>query len=469
MGVCIGRSHKRDGDKRQTAYSGADNTSLKIRGHEKMHERMFSPDDVRQTLLAQKERMVAKQQTMLRNELNRLPKPTAPSTEYFHDIADIYSRRLSEIRTYRGQGGKVVGQLCVLAPSEIIRAAGAIPVRICSGEAECAQRAQDIVGDAGLCPLAKAIIGGALSESSPYIAECDLVIAPTPCDAKLKAGEVLGDIVPVVPMNTPRVKTDAGRSIWIEEVRRILSVVEENTGKRVTAKSLREAVMTYQNAQSAWRRFTDIRKRGNVIWGRDALLISELTFIDDIVRWTEKLDLLCRELSEMANKKEFVCPEDTPRILLAGSPIVWPNWKVPHLLESAGSIIADDELCTASRILLNPTVPDETTFNSMIEAIADRYMFPCTCPCFTPNKERETNLLRKIEESRIDGVVFHVLKGCHLNSIDATRIKTLLKQKDIPLLILDSDYGDGDVGQLKIRIDAFLEMLRSRKDGYMYE
>jgi benzoyl-CoA reductase/2-hydroxyglutaryl-CoA dehydratase subunit BcrC/BadD/HgdB len=62
-----------------------------------------------------------------------------------------------------------------------------------------------------------------------------------------------------------------------------------------------------------------------------------------------------------------------------------------------------------------------------------------------------------------------VLKGCHLNAIDATRIKIMAAERNIPILILDSDYGDGDIGQLKIRIEAFLEMIKARKEEELLE
>jgi benzoyl-CoA reductase/2-hydroxyglutaryl-CoA dehydratase subunit BcrC/BadD/HgdB len=430
----------------------------------KSRRRRYSTEAMESAFLAQKDKIIEKQKVMLQKELERLPKPDSEPLEYFHRIADIYSTRLRELEEFKAGGGKVVGMLCVLAPAEPIYAAGAIPVRICSGEAECAQRAQDLVGDAGLCPLVKAIIGGTMSKSSPYITICDLIVAPTPCDAKLKAGEILDDTVPVVSMNTPRVKTESARTLWLDEIKRVVEAVERLTGRDIKTSTLRDAVLKYQNAQVAWRRFADIRKRGDVIWGRQALLIAELTFIDDIVRWTDNLNKLCDVLEEKLKSSQYVCPKDAPRVLLGGSPIVWPNWKVPHLIEDLGAIIVDDELCTASRALNNPTVVEETTRNALLEAVADRYMFPCTCPCFTPNNERETNILRKIKDYRADGVVFHVLKGCHINSIDATRIKTLMKEQNVPLLVLDSDYGDGDVGQLKIRIEAFLEMLRARKE-----
>lgn len=426
--------------------------------------RRYSTESMRASFLSQKDAVIHKQAEQVKREIARLPKVDIAALEYFRKAADIYGSRLTELKEFKKKGGKVVGQLCVLAPSEPIWALGAVPVRICSGESECAQRAQDLVGDAGLCPLAKAVIGGTLSQSSQYITLCDLIAAPTPCDAKLKAGEILADSIPVVSMSTPRTKDDASRKAWAHEVQKLVRAVEKLTGKELTAKALGRAVNDYQNAQAAWRRLYDLRMQGNVLWGRDALLVGELTFVDDIVRWTKNVHALCDELEGRLKDKKTVCPDDAPRILIGGSPIVWPNWKVPHLIEDSGAIIVDDELCTAGRTLANPTVVEEATYSGLLDAVADRYIFPCTCPCFTPNLERGDVILRKVKENRVDGVIFHVLKGCHLNAIDATRIKTLLKEKNIPLLILDSDYGDGDVGQLKIRIEAFLEMVRASKD-----
>jgi benzoyl-CoA reductase/2-hydroxyglutaryl-CoA dehydratase subunit BcrC/BadD/HgdB len=84
----------------------------------------------------------------------------------------------------------------------------------------------------------------------------------------------------------------------------------------------------------------------------------------------------------------------------------------------------------------------------------------CTCPCFSPNIERDENLVNRIKDYRVDGVIFHVLKGCHLNALDATRIKGILEDAGIPMFTLESEYVVGDVQQIKLRVEAFLEMVR---------
>ena len=208
-----------------------------------------------------------------------------------------------------------------------------------------------------------------------------------------------------------------------------------------------------------------LRKADKVpIWGRDVQMIGQITAFEDIPRWTANLERLNTELELKLKAGTGVNNPDDPRILLAGSPIIWPNWKIPNIVEESNAIIVTDELCSAQRLFYDPIVVDEPTVNDMYRAIAERYLFPCTCPCFSPNDERSELIMNKIKEYRIDGVVFHVLKGCHLNSIESTRIDHLLKQHNIPMLKIESEYDEGDVEQIRTRVEAFLEIIRARKD-----
>jgi benzoyl-CoA reductase/2-hydroxyglutaryl-CoA dehydratase subunit BcrC/BadD/HgdB len=173
---------------------------------------------------------------------------------------------------------------------------------------------------------------------------------------------------------------------------------------------------------------------------------------------------LNQELEAMVNAGTHVGLPDDPRILLAGSPVVWPNWKLPNIIEESNAVIVSDETCSSERLFYDPVVVDEPTLNDMYRALAERYLYPCTCPCFSPNDERSEILLNKIKKYRIDGVVFHVLKGCHLNSIESTRVDLLLRKNNIPMLKIESEYDEGDVEQIRTRVEAFLEMIRMRKE-----
>ena len=92
-------------------------------------------------------------------------------------------------------------------------------------------------------------------------------------------------------------------------------------------------------------------------------------------------------------------------------------------------------------------------------AIADRYM-NIHCACFTPNEERLDDIVRLAKEYQVDGVMHYNLQFCHTYANEAFNVEKRLEKEGIPLLRIETDYSDEDAGQLRTRIEAFLEMIR---------
>jgi predicted CoA-substrate-specific enzyme activase len=109
-------------------------------------------------------------------------------------------------------------------------------------------------------------------------------------------------------------------------------------------------------------------------------------------------------------------------------------------------------------------VIDEGSVSSLLQAIAERYLYPCTCPCFSPNDERIIRLNNYFKDYSLDGMVYHVLRGCHLNNLEASKVDQELRKKHVSMLKIESEYDEGDVEQIRTRVEAFLEMIKSRKE-----
>jgi benzoyl-CoA reductase/2-hydroxyglutaryl-CoA dehydratase subunit BcrC/BadD/HgdB len=110
---------------------------------------------------------------------------------------------------------------------------------------------------------------------------------------------------------------------------------------------------------------------------------------------------------------------------------------------------------------------DEWSMSDMFNAIGERYLMASTCPCFTSkdgNEDRINWLLNKIKEWNIQGVIYYVHRGCMLYAMEYTRVKKVLDSIHVPVYYLDTEYTREDVGQLKTRVEAFLEMLSARID-----
>jgi benzoyl-CoA reductase/2-hydroxyglutaryl-CoA dehydratase subunit BcrC/BadD/HgdB len=156
--------------------------------------------------------------------------------------------------------------------------------------------------------------------------------------------------------------------------------------------------------------------------------------------------------------------------MITGTPMFWPdNWKLPTLVEEGNppGIIVADELCSGERILNDPIGVDEWSMDDMLNAISERYLMASTCPCFTSkdgNEDRINWLLTKIKDWNIQGVVYYVIRGCMLYAMEYSRVKKALDKINVPVYYLDTEYTREDVGQMKTRVEAFLEMLNARVD-----
>ena len=421
--------------------------------------------ELRKTITTTSQQIIAENIKKMKNTDPNRPE----AMKYFDEIAD-FTKREKEIRAAKQEGKKVIGYMCLFAPIELILAADAIPVRVNSGWYD-ASKLGDRVVPVEVCPMVRSTIGAKMIALSPYLELSDTLISALTCDGMTKLGEVLSDFKPVWAMTIPRVKDTAqSMRLWSEEIKVIRGQIEELTGNKIRGKQLKSAIELTQKATKAFRRLQELRKGPPVIMGRDAMLVNQTYMWDDIERWTEKTEALCDELEERISQKNWACPPDTPRVMLTGTPMIWPdNWKVPTLVEEANpqGILVADELCSGERLLYDPVGVDEWSMSDMLNAIAERYLMASTCPCFTSedgNEDRINWLLNKIKEWNIQGVIYYVIRGCMLYAMEYTRVKKVMDSKGVPVYYLDTEYTREDVGQMKTRIEAFLEMLSARID-----
>lgn len=387
--------------------------------------------------------------------------------EYFDEIAK-FSKREEELLKAKEEGKKVIGYFCIFAPIELILAADAIPVRVNSGWYDPAKFGDRIV-PVEVCPVIRSTIGAKMVSLSPYLELSDAILSTLTCDGMTKLSEIISDSKPVWTMVPPRIK-DSAQAIrfWSEQIRSVKKKLEEFTGNKITRRKLKEAIEITQKATKAFRRLQQIRSGPPVIMGRDVMLVNQTSMWDNLERWTAKTEALCEELEKRAAQKKWACPTDTPRVLITGTPMFWPdNWKLPAIVEEATpqGIIVADELCSSDRFLYDPVGVDEWTENDMLNAISERYLMASTCPCFTSedgNEDRVNWLLNKVKEAKVDGVIYCVVHGCMLYAMEYTRIKRALDKINIPVYYLDTEYTREDVGQIKTRVEAFLEMLTAR-------
>lgn len=373
-------------------------------------------------------------------------------------VAEIHGVRPAELIEHQKNGGKVFGTFCVYVPDEVVFAAGAIATGLCGGSQFWVPGGEKVL-PANTCPLIKASVGARLDRTCPFFRIADMYVGETTCDGKKKAWEILSEDVPVHVMNLPQMKRAKDVKAWAEEISDFKTVVEEFTGNKVTGEALKESIKLINDKRRALARLYDCRKNEKLpISGRDVLLISQIAFYDDPRRFTEMTNKLCEELEQRVADGVSVFSEGTKRIMLTGTPLAIPNWKLHNLVETCGGAVVCEEMCTGTRYFEN--LVDETgeTVDDQIQAIAERYM-NINCACFTPNTGRIDDIIRLAKEYKVDGIIDVNLKFCNLYDTEGYHVEKALKEAGIPVLGIETDYVDSDAAQLRTRISAFIEML----------
>ena len=376
-------------------------------------------------------------------------------------IAEIHGVRPQELIKAQEEGKKVFGTFCVYVPDELIFAANAIATGLCGGSQFWVPGGEKVL-PTNTCPLIKASVGARLDRTCPFFRIADMYIGETTCDGKKKAWEILGEDVPVHVMDLPQMKREKDIKAWAEEIKELKKVIEEFTGNKVTAESLSESIKLINNKRKALSRLYECRKADKVpISGRDALVISQIAFYDDPARFTQMTNKLCDELEQRIKDGVSVVKEGTKRILLTGTPLAVPNWKLHNIIETSGAVVVCEEMCTGTRYFENLVDETKTTVDEQIDALANRYM-GINCACFTPNTGRINDIIRLAKEYKVDGVIDVNLKFCSLYDVEGYTVERALKEACIPVMGIETDYTDNDAEQLRTRIGAFIEMIGTK-------
>ena len=376
----------------------------------------------------------------------------------FGRLDEAYQRRISRLARDRKRGKKVVGTFCLYVPDEIIFAAGADRVILCGGSGETIPAAEEFL-PRNVCPLVRSSFGALVgrnrggSPACPHFSLIDLVVAEATCDAKKKMYELLGEQIPTYVLDLPQ-KPDSPEAIryFREELGKFRDVMEGLTGEKVTDAGLRREIRRANRTRRLLQGLFELRREDPPwIGGTEVLSLLQKQFLlsPDVFQ-----DLVREACEGAAGRPVPRRRRGRPRIMLSGSPLPGGTTKVPGIIEARGGTIVVEESCTGTRSFEN--LVDEE--KDPMTALAERYL-KIPCACMTPNAGRVEKILELARRFGIDGVVYYTLQSCHGYNTERYRVQRALRAAGIPMLAIETDYGDSDAEQIGIRVEAFLEML----------
>jgi benzoyl-CoA reductase/2-hydroxyglutaryl-CoA dehydratase subunit BcrC/BadD/HgdB len=381
--------------------------------------------------------------------------------QYFDFVmSEVHGLRIKELLDAKKEGKIVVGSFCTFVPEELILAVDGVSVGLCAGAEFGFDEAEKYL-PRNTCSLIKSIFGFKLGHVCPYIESVDLLVGENTCDGKKKAYEILGTIHDkLYVMDIPQMKGAEGRQLMKTEYQRFIDKIEKLSGKKITAESLKKGIKTVNEKRQAIHRLNRLRAADpSPISGLDTLLINQIFFYDDPVRFTTSVNNICSELEQRIENKTGVFPKGAPRILVSGCPMAVPNWKVPMIVEQAGAVIVGEESCVGERGTQNLVKDEKSRVSELLDAIVDRYL-QIDCAIFTPNPSRLEHVRKMAKDYKADGVLHYCLQFCQPYQMEAMTVEKALEQAGVPVLRIDTDYSQEDAGQIKTRVEAFIERIK---------
>ena len=376
---------------------------------------------------------------------------TYPSIERFKDITD---RNVLALQEAKQAGTKVVGQYCIYSPLEVALAAGAVPVSLCGTKNDSIPAAESML-PRSLCPLIKSSFGFVLQDSCPYLAASDIVIADTTCDGKKKMFELLAERKSMFILQLPQIQDEPALQYWKDQYARLIRELEKRFHVSIGETELHAAIVKANRFRRALKSVLDLAKRKpSPLSGMQLMEIAHrASFVPDWDKATELLEDMAREVGA-SGESPFAA--SAPRVLLTGVPVGLGSHKVVKLLEDCGaSVVCLDNCSCYKKVRL---MIDENA--DPLEALASRYL-EMPCSVMSPNPNRYAALEELTREFQVDAVVDLTWQGCQTYDVESWSVKRFVREKlHLPFLQIVSDYSPADTEQLKVRAEAFLEMLR---------
>jgi len=383
-------------------------------------------------------------------------------------LATRLEQEPARIAEAKKEGKKVVGYFCPHVPEELILAAGMLPVRLAfGGELEPVSAGEDFLKSYS-CSFARSCLGHRkLSDNFHYTAVDAICVAYT-CDSMRRIQEYWEKYFGVPTFSLGVTQThDRFRSkphakeYFKNELNLLRRKLADFSGKEIKDRDIRKTIaLCNKIREKLWLLYEYPQSKQPPIEWRDVLDITHAGFLIERADFLNELAKIDQDLRK--SKIDEMPPDTRPRLMIAGSIIGIGDHKVLDIIKQAGANIVADSTCTGS-MFSRKRVSMSGIIGSPIDALAERYLYNLPCPFMTDLPKRLNRVIRIARDYGVQGLVYYNLKYCDIWRAEFKFIKdALYKELSVPSLLIETDYSPTDVGTIRTKVEAFLEMIGGR-------
>lgn len=242
---------------------------------------------------------------------------------------------------------------------------------------------------------------------------------------------------------------------------KVLEPLARNYGVDVSDASIRKAVAEHNEVCRIITEIGEMRKEPNPrVTGYEFHLMNLVSYACPKYLVVDKLRETLLELK--ARERDEASPYRA-RVVLVGSELDDPD--MTRLIEDSGALIVMDRFCFGSmpgrqEIVLADGEP-------ALEQVCRQYLEQSQCPRYVSKekKEQRWNFIRDAaREYGADGVIYEQIKFCDYWGYERALASHIMSEEfGIPTLSVDRPYLSRNSGQLRTRVQAFVESLEIKR------
>ncbi len=364
------------------------------------------------------------------------------------DFEKVTSSGYREVSSFFPKDRVPLGFFCPQVPEELIHAAGAFAFRLMGTPIKMSYVQAHLPPNC--CHLVKSALESLLQGELDFLKG---IIFSHTCDIMQGLAEIwaLQRHLPLQfnLMIPSHFDSELSRPYLKAELERFKTFLDSNVGK-ITPENLKASIQLFNRIREKLQEIYSRRpKLHTQISGADFARIIRAGDLMDRQRYFELLEELLTVFPAKTEGSENRIP-----VYLTGNMTHSDSYF--SLIEEAGAIVVQDDLCSGTRFL-RLMVPEDT---DPMDGLTSRYFTSFLCP--TQHKgshARIETLSREVEKSGAKGIIFLLYKYCESHFFDYPDLKQALESKGIPTLLLEVEDPAYSIGQLKVRVQAFVEML----------
>lgn len=371
------------------------------------------------------------------------------------------------VRRAREEGQFAIGSVCAMIPEPLLNLDNCFSVRLRAPRTGSMEMGTYYMTSI-MCECARALLERAIEGGYGYL---DCIIAPDACAQMNRCVENIDKLKLcenehffVTYSDVPMKSDETALRHYVRQMRQyVLEPLQQRLGIDVSDGALRRAVEKQNKVNRLIMEIGAYRRKDRLcITGYEFAVLCLSTFVCP----KEYIIPILEETLEELKRREP--DEKNPyraRVVMVGSEIDDPD--LIRLTEEAGALVVADCFCLGSF----PERQEIVLANGedVLTQICRHYMEKGQCPRFMNTekiRERHEYVDALAREYNADGIIYQQIKFCDYWGYERAYASEVMRgQYGYPVLSVDRPYVVGNSGQLRTRVQAFVESMEIKKLG----